>query len=59
VSSNNVTLTPTTGCGKRAGVLLVDSHTVNITSTLFSGANNVFLADALSTGITATGNSTF
>jgi hypothetical protein len=58
VSSNNVTLTPTTGCGKRAGVLLVDSHTVGITTNIFSGANNVFLADALSTGITATGNST-
>ena len=56
VSSNNVTLTPTTGCGKRAGVLLVDSHTVGITSNAFSGANNVFVADSLSTGITATGN---
>jgi hypothetical protein len=58
VSSNNVTLTPTTGCGKRAGVLLVDSHTVNVTSNIFSGANNVFLADPLSSGITATDNST-
>jgi hypothetical protein len=58
VSSNNVTLTPTTGCGKRAGVLLVDSDTVNIASNLFSGANNVFVADSLSTGITATDNST-
>ena len=58
VSSNNVTLTPTIGCGKRAGVLLVDSHTVGITSNIFSGANNVLVADALSTGITATGNST-
>jgi hypothetical protein len=58
VGSNNVTLTPTTGCGKRAGVLLVDSHTVGITSNIFSGANNVFLADSLSTGIIATGNST-
>ena len=58
VSSNNVTLTPTTGCGKRAGVLLVDSHTVNIASNLFSGANNVFVADSLSTGITASDNST-
>jgi hypothetical protein len=58
VSSNNVTLTPTTGCGKRTGVLLVDSHTAGITSNIFSGANNVFLADSLSTGIIATGNST-
>jgi hypothetical protein len=59
VSSNNVTLTPTTGCGRRNGVLLVDSHTVGITSNVFSGAHNVFLADSLSSGITATGNSTF
>jgi hypothetical protein len=58
VSSNNVTLTPTTGCGQRAGVLLVDSHTVGITSNSFSGANNVFLADSLSSGITASGNTT-
>jgi hypothetical protein len=35
----------------------VDSHTVGITSNAFSGANNVFVADSLSTGITATGNS--
>jgi hypothetical protein len=58
VSQNNVTLTPTTGCGKRAGVLMVDSHTVGITSNVFSGANNVFVADTLSTGITASGNTT-
>jgi hypothetical protein len=58
VSSNSVTLTPTTGCGKRAGVLLVDSHTVGIASNSFSGANNVFVADSLSTGITSTGNTT-
>jgi hypothetical protein len=58
VSSNNVTLTPTTGCGRRNGVLMVDSHTVNITSNVFSGANNVFLADAASDGITSTGNTT-
>ncbi len=56
VSSNTVTLTPTTGCGKRAGVLLVDSHQVDITSNALSGANNVFVADTLSTGITADGN---
>lgn len=58
VSSNTVTLTPTTGCGKRAGVLLVDSHSVGITGNVFSGANYVFTADTLSTGITANGNST-
>jgi hypothetical protein len=58
VSTNNVTLTPTTGCGKRTGVLLVDSHTVNITSNIFSGANYVFRADLLSTGIVESGNTT-
>jgi Bacterial Ig-like domain len=58
VSSNDVALPPTTGCGKRAGVLLVDSHDVGITSNTFAGANNVFKTDMLSTGITATGNST-
>jgi hypothetical protein len=58
VSSNNVTLTPTTGCGKRAGVLLVDSHIVKISSNAFSGANNVFVADTLSTGITFESNTT-
>jgi len=58
VSSNNVTLTPTTGCGRRAGVLLVDSHTVGIIGNAFSGANNVFTADTLSTGINALDNTT-
>ena len=58
VSSNTVALPPTTGCGKRAGVLLVDSHDVAIESNSFAGANNVFKVDPLSTGITATGNST-
>jgi hypothetical protein len=58
VSSNNVTLTPTTGCGTRAGVLLVDSHTVNIASNAFTGANSVFKADSLSTGITSASNTT-
>jgi hypothetical protein len=57
VSSNDVALPPTTGCGMRAGVLLVDSHDVAITSNTFAGANNVFKADMLSTGITDTGNS--
>ena len=57
IDSNDVPITPTTGCGKRAGVLLVDSHTVSITSNLFSGANYVFTADTLSTGVTAEGNS--
>jgi hypothetical protein len=58
VSSNDVALPPTTGCGKRAGVLLVDSHGVGITSNTFAGANNVFKTDMLSTGITAASNST-
>src|SRR5215211_1068838 len=56
VSSNGVGLPPTVGCGKRAGVLLVDSHTVSITSNAFIGANDVFTADTLSTDITAEGN---
>ena len=58
VGQNNVTLTPTTGCGKRAGVLLVDSHSVAITGNVFSGANYVYTADPLSSGVTADGNST-
>jgi Bacterial Ig-like domain len=58
VSSNDVPLPPTVGCGKRSGVLLVDSHDVAITSNSFIGANNVFKADLLSTGITAEGNTT-
>ena len=56
VSSNTVALPPTTGCGKRAGVLLVGAHTVAITSNVFGSANNVFTADTLSTDITAEGN---
>jgi hypothetical protein len=56
VSANNVALPPTTGCGKRAGALLADSHNVNLASNAFTGANNVFVADTLSTGITSTGN---
>jgi hypothetical protein len=56
VSSNTVALPPTTGCGRRNGVLLVDSHDVAIRFNSFSGANNVFTADSLSTGITSEGN---
>jgi hypothetical protein len=56
MSSNTVALPPTTGCGKRNGVLLVDSHDVAIRFNSFSGANNVFTADTLSTGITSEGN---
>ena len=58
VSSNIVALPPTTGCGTRAGVLLVDSHVVAIRSNSFSGANTVFKTDTLSTGITAENNTT-
>jgi hypothetical protein len=36
----------------------MDSHTVGISSKMFSGANNVFVADSLSSGISASGNST-
>jgi len=56
VSSNTVALPPTTGCGKRNGVLMVDSHDVTIRSNAFTGANNVLSADTLSTGITSEGN---
>ena len=57
VSSNTAALTPTVGCGTRAGVLLVDSHAVNISFNVFSSANGVVKADTLSTDITADGNS--
>ena len=57
VSSNPVKfVTPIPGCDTRAGVRLTDSHTVGITDNSFSGANNVYITDALSTGITSTGN---
>lgn len=56
VSLNAVSFTPTDSCTARAGVRLVDSHTVGITDNSFSGASRVFSADALSTGITSTGN---
>jgi hypothetical protein len=58
VSSNTVTVTPTTGCDSRAGVRLTDSHTVAITNNTFSGANTAYSADPLSTDITASGNTT-
>ena len=57
VDANSVTFDATSGCGGRAGVLLVDSHTVGITNNAFRGANRVVLSDSLSTGVTATGNS--
>jgi len=56
VSSNSVSFTPTTDCDTRAGVRLVDSHTVAISGNSFSGANRVISADGLSTGITSRGN---
>jgi len=56
VSANAVTFDAASGCGGRAGVLLVDSHTVGITGNAFTGANRVVLADGASTGVTATGN---
>ena len=62
VSSNTVALPPTAGCGTRAGVLLAGAHTVDITSNVFSGANNVFIvrdpAGSQSSGINSTGNTT-
>jgi len=57
VSSNSVTFgPPIAGCDTRTGVRLTDSHTVAITGNTFTGANSVYSADGLSTGITATGN---
>jgi hypothetical protein len=58
VSSNTVALPPTTGCGRRNGVLLVDSRNVAIRFNSFSGANNVFTADAPSTGTTTSEGNT-
>ena len=57
VSSNSVSFgPPIPGCDTRAGVRLTDSHGVGITDNVFSGANNVYITDGLSTGITSTGN---
>jgi len=56
VSANTVTFDASSGCGGRAGVLMVDSHTVGITGNVFSAANWVFRADGLSTGVTAQDN---
>ena len=56
VSSNSVNFTPVAGCNMRAGVRLVDSHTVDILDNVLSGANDVFVADQLSTGINSSGN---
>jgi hypothetical protein len=56
VNANTVTFDAASGCGDRAGVLLVDSHTVGITNNAFAGANWVVSSDSLSTGVTATGN---
>jgi hypothetical protein len=59
VSSNSVTFTGDPSvCGPRIGVHLSDSHSVGITSNGFIGAHELFRADALSTGITATGSTT-
>lgn len=57
VDANAVTFDAASGCGGRAGVLLVDSHTVGITGNAFTGANRIFSADGLSTGVTESGNS--
>jgi hypothetical protein len=59
VSSNSVTFAaPIAGCDSRTGVRLTDSHTVAIINNAFAGANSVYSADGLSTGITSTGNTT-
>jgi hypothetical protein len=56
VNANSVTFDTASGCGGRAGVLMVDSHTVGIAANAFTGANRVYSADGLSTGITDSGN---
>jgi hypothetical protein len=57
VRSNSVSFgAPIAGCDTRAGVRLTDSHTARITDNVFSGANSVYIADALSTDITSSGN---
>jgi len=60
VSSNSVTFAqpPPMGCSSRAGVRLSDSHIVAIIGNAFSGASSVYVKDALSDGITETGNTT-
>jgi hypothetical protein len=59
VSSNSVTFAaPIAGCDSRTGVRLTDSHTVAILNNAFVGANSVYSADGLSTGVTSTGNTT-
>jgi hypothetical protein len=56
VSGNAVAFIPTTGCDTRNGVRLLDSHQVSITGNAFDGASSVYSADALSSDVTATGN---
>jgi hypothetical protein len=59
VSSNAVSFRASTSggpCPGGTGVYLWESHIVHITGNSFSGADNVFLADGLSTGITSVGN---
>jgi hypothetical protein len=57
VSSNSVSFgAPIPGCDSRTGLRLTDSHTVAIIGNVFSGANSVYSADSLSTGITEAGN---
>jgi hypothetical protein len=56
VDANTVDYGTASGCSAGAGVLMVDSHTVAITNNRFNGANQVFTADAASTGISSQGN---
>ena len=55
VAGNTVTFTDG-GCGTRAGVGLIDSHTVSITGNSFVGAAEVVKRDGGSTGVTVSGN---
>lgn len=56
VVSGNVVVFADGGCGTRAGVSLVNSHSVSVTGNTFAGAAEILKHDALSTGITASGN---
>ena len=58
VASNTVTFTPSAGCTPGAGVFLVDSHGAVITGNAFTGARDMVVADAASTGISESGNTT-
>jgi hypothetical protein len=46
------------GCGREAGVRLFDSDRVTVTNNRFTGASQAVVADAASSSLTVTGNTT-